>query len=243
MMLETRELTKQFGGFTAVDHVSMGFPEDELVAIIGPNGAGKTTFFNLVTGSLQPTSGELHFRDTEITNKTSEEIANLGLARSYQTSTLFEDLSAFRNVRVATLSNYNHYNFWRDTKDHIEANESADAVLDRVGLAHKRDVLAKNLSHGDRRRLEIAVALATEPHMLLMDEPTSGMSPEETQEVIELVSELATDIPIAIVEHKMSVVMAVADRIIVLHDGQKLAEGTPEEVKQNRHVREVYLGT
>jgi len=243
MILETRDLTKQFGGFTAIDHVSMGFPEDELVAVIGPNGAGKTTFFNLVTGSLKPTSGAIIFRGTDITDSSPEDIANLGLCRSYQTTTLFEELSVFRNVRIATISNHNYYRFWRETDDYTEANETAAAVLERVGLAEKRDVLTKNLSHGDRRTLEIGVALGTDPHMLLLDEPTSGMSPEETQEVINLVGNLATEFPIAIVEHKMSVVMAVADRIIVLHNGQKLAEGTPEEVRRNQDVREVYLGT
>jgi branched-chain amino acid transport system ATP-binding protein len=242
-LLETRNLTKTFEGLVAVDGVSVSFDADQLHAIIGPNGAGKTTFFNLLTGALEPTDGTIHFDGENITNESPVEIARRGLVRSYQETTLFDQLSVLENVAVAVQSTSNVYDFWTSSEAHPEILEEAEEILNRLSLAEERDQLVANLSHGDQRTLEIAVVLGTDPDLLLLDEPSSGMSPEETSEVIELVEELSEDLPIVLIEHKMSVVMQVSDRIMVLHNGQKIADGSPSEVRNDQQVQEVYLGS
>jgi len=241
-ILEASNLTKKFGEVLAVDGVSVSFDEDEVCAVIGPNGAGKTTFFNLLTGSLQPTAGTITFKDEEITGHSAAKIARQGVMRSYQITQLFEKLTVLENVRIAVQTDSNSYNFWNDASDMPELIEEAEEVLEYVGLEAKADVPAANLSHGEQRTLEIAIALGTHPEILLLDEPSSGMSPEETLDVIDIIHDLADDFPIVLVEHKMSVVMEVVDRIVVLHNGQKIADGKPEDVRQNETVREVYIG-
>lgn len=242
-LLETDGLTKDFSGLVAVDDVSISYGQDELLAIIGPNGAGKTTFFNLITGTLQPTSGQIWFNSEEITNSTPSEIARKGLIRSYQTTQVFEGLTVLENVRIAVQSKQSPFAFWNDAQGDEEMVSKASEVLRRVGLWGKHDEEAGNLSHGEQRTLEIAIALGADPELLLLDEPSSGMSPEETREVVELINSLAMDdLGIIFVEHKMSVVMDVADRIIVLHQGQVLADGPPEEVRGDTEVQRVYLG-
>lgn len=240
-ILEVDGLTRKFGGFTAVNHVTTTF-EDEICAIIGPNGAGKTTFFNLLTGVLEPTSGRIVFQGEDITAMSPEDIARQGLMRSFQITQLFEDLTTLENVRVAVQSTTGSYNFWRSIDDYPELTNRAEELLTRVGMEGKRDQLAANLSHGEQRTLEIAVALGTDPDLLLLDEPSSGMSPEETNDVIELLGALGRDIPIVLVEHKMGVVREVADRIVVLHRGEIIADGPPDVVRQDEQVRTVYLG-
>lgn len=240
-LLETQALTKQFDAIVAVDNVNATFEEGTLHAIIGPNGAGKTTFFNLLTGSLKPTSGTITFDGEDITPLSPSEIAERKLVRSYQVTTVFDGLSVLENVRVAVQARHSKYNFWKDTDDIPELIEEAERILNRVGLSEKRHATAANLSHGEQRTLELAIALGGDPKMLLLDEPSSGMSAEETADIIGLINELADDFTIILVEHKMSVVMQVADRIMVLHDGSVLAEGTPEEVRNDETVQRVYL--
>ena len=239
-ILRVENLRKQFEGIVAVDDVTAEFREDELHAIIGPNGAGKTTFFNLLTGALEPTSGTITFRGEDITHAKASDIARRGLIRSYQVTKLFDGLTVLENVAVAVQSNENAYNFWGEASPAV--TERAREILDRVDLSAKADSLASNLSHGEQRTLEIAVALGTDPELLLLDEPTSGMSPEETREVIELVGELREEFPVVLIEHKMSVVNEVADRILVLHNGKKIADDAPEAVRSDPEVRRVYLG-
>lgn len=242
-LLRTENLTKSFAGLTAVDHVSLDYDSDELLAVIGPNGAGKTTFFNLLSGTLPPTEGKIWFNSEEITNSSPSETAQKGIIRSYQTTQVFEGLSVEENVRLAVQSTRSHYKFWNNASTDEEMLSKTEEILRRVGLWEKRDQTADSLSHGEQRTLEIAIALGGDPDLLLLDEPSSGMSPEETSEVVELIGDLSKgDLGIIFIEHKMSVVMGVADRIIVLHQGQVLADGTPEEVRQNKDVQRVYLG-
>lgn len=240
-LLRTEGLTKRFDSVTAVDDVDATFEEGTLHAIIGPNGAGKTTFFNLITGALTPSSGTVHFDGEDITDLGPAEIAQRHLIRSYQVTTVFEELSVLENVRVAAQSQHSKYNFWQSADDFPEFIETAEQVLDRVGLLEKRDATAANLSHGEQRTLELAIALATEPKLLLLDEPSSGMSSEETAEIINLIRSLAEEITVVLVEHKMSVVMEVAERIKVLHNGEVIADGSPEAVRNDETVQRVYL--
>lgn len=238
-ILQVDDLTKEFEGLVAVDNVSAEFKNEELHAVIGPNGAGKTTFFNLLTGALTPTSGQIRFEGEDITNVGPSEIARRGIIRSYQVTKLFEELTVLENVSIAVQSDSMSYNFWQSTDPEI--GDRAHEILERVGLDRKADNLASDLSHGEQRTLEIAVALGTEPKMLLLDEPTSGMSPEETTEVIGLINQLREDFPVILIEHKMDVVNEVADKIMVLYNGEKIADDVPSEVQQNEEVRRVYL--
>jgi branched-chain amino acid transport system ATP-binding protein len=239
VILRVENLTKKFEGLTAVDSVSGEFLDDELHAIIGPNGAGKTTLFNLLTGALEPTSGSITFDGEDITDVGPSEIARRGIIRSYQITKLFDNLTVLENVAIAVQSNTNAYRFWEPAEP--EVTERAHEILDRIDLSGQSDQLAGNLSHGEQRTLEIAVALGTDPKLLLLDEPTSGMSPEETTDVINLVNQLQTDFPIVLIEHKMKVVNEVADKIMVLYNGQKIADDVPSVVQQNEEVRRVYL--
>lgn len=241
-ILQTNDIRKEFDGLVAVDDISVSFTEDELCSIIGPNGAGKTTFFNLLTGTLPPTSGTVTFQGTDITDLSASDIASEGLIRSYQITQLFKDITALENVYIAAQTNYNPYNFWSDVDDFPEIEDEAMTALAQVGLEDKHDSIASNLSHGEQRTLELAIALGSDPEMLLLDEPTAGMSAEETQAMITLIGDLAEELPVVLVEHKMSVVMSVSDRIIVLHNGQKIADGSPDEVRAESEVQRVYLG-
>ncbi|MFB6123300.1 MAG: ABC transporter ATP-binding protein [Haloferacaceae archaeon] len=241
-LLETKNLTKRFEGLVAVDDVSVSFDEDELHAIIGPNGAGKTTFFNLLTGTLQPSDGQVLFQGEDVTDLPPEQIARRGMIRSYQIQQLFLRNSVLENVRIAVQSNYNSYNFWQKADDKEEITEKARGILDRVGLSDKAEEDAQNLSHGEQRTLELAISLGPDPDLLLLDEPTSGMNAEETTGMIELIDDLADDVAIVLVEHKMSVVKEVADHIIVLHNGQRIADGSYDEVRTDEQVKRVYLG-
>ena len=239
--LETRKLTKAFGGLMAVSDVDFSLEREELRAIIGPNGAGKTTFFNMIAGNLPATRGQILFKGKEITALPTHRRSHLGISRSYQITNIFPDLSAFENVRVAVQSRIVHYNMWRDGDGLAEVNRKAEEILRSINLSDRRDIPAADLAHGEQRYLEIGIALATEPELLLLDEPTVGMSPEETRSTAEFIKQISKNLTIILVEHDMEVVMGISDRITVMHYGRVLAEGTPEEIRQNPEVQRVYL--
>ncbi len=240
-LLESRGLTMRFGGLTAVDAVDFQVRPGELRAVIGPNGAGKTTFFNMLTGVLPPTDGQILFQGQDITALPAHAVSRLGIARSYQVTNIFADLTVLENVRIAAQSRVTTYNLWANADRLVAVNERAATILALLGLADKRNLLAGALSHGEQRYLEIGIALATEPAFLLLDEPTAGMSPEETKRTAEFIRSIAGSVTIVLVEHDMEVVMGVSDRITVLNYGRVLAEGTPAEIRENADVRRVYL--
>ena len=242
-LLRTEDLVVQFGGLTALDRVNFALSRHEIRAIIGPNGAGKSTFFNCLAGVIRPTAGRIVFNGENVAGLSADRISRKGIARSYQITNILPNATVLENVRIAAQSRRHgwslltHYTTFRDVID------KAAAVLTSVGLGPKADALAANLSHGEQRTLEVAIALATEPRLLCLDEPTAGMSAAETQETIDLVRRIAGDLAILIVEHDMQVVMGLAHKITVLHYGAILAEGTPAEIQANPRVLEVYLKT
>ena len=243
-VLKTEMLSVQFGGLAALSQVNFEVARDEVRAIIGPNGAGKSTFFNCLTGVLRPTSGRILFNGGDITGLPSNEISQRGIARSYQITNILPNATALENVRIAAQSRRHAWNMIAHHSAFADINEKAEMALDSVGLLSKASDLAANLSHGQQRNLEIGIALATEPSLLCLDEPTAGMSAAETHETMQLVKRIGEkNLTILIVEHDMEVVMELADRITVLHYGTILAEGTPEEIQQNPKVLEVYLKT
>ncbi|HKF08717.1 MAG TPA: ABC transporter ATP-binding protein [Xanthobacteraceae bacterium] len=242
-MIRTEALTIRFGGLTALRGVNFEVGRGEVRAIIGPNGAGKSTFFNCLTGVLRPSSGRILFHGEDITGLSPDRISQKGIARSYQITNLLPNVTTLENVRIAAQSRRHGWSMLRHHRAYADLIEKAEAVLESVGLRAKADELAANLSHGEQRNLEIGIALATEPKLLCLDEPTAGMSTSETHETMELVRRIAKNLTILIVEHDMQVVMELAQRITVLHYGEVLAEGTPDEIQQNPRVLEVYLKT
>lgn len=242
-ILKTELLTVRFGGLAALAQVNFEVRRDEIRAIIGPNGAGKSTFFNCLTGVLRPTSGHILFNGDDITGLPSNMISQKGIARSYQITNILPNATVFENVRIAAQSRRHAWNMAKHHSAFADINGKAEEALDSVGLLPKARELAANLSHGEQRNLEIGIALATEPSLLCLDEPTAGMSAAETHETMQLVRRIAKNLTILIVEHDMQVVMELADRITVLHYGAILAEGTPEEIQRNPRVLEVYLKT
>jgi branched-chain amino acid transport system ATP-binding protein len=242
-ILRTELLTIRFGGLTALEDVNFTMARGETRAIIGPNGAGKSTFFNCLTGVLRPTSGRILFDGEDITGFPPNRISQKGIARSYQITNILPNATTLENVRIAAQSRRHGWSMLAHHRAFHDLIEKAEAVLHSVGLRSKADELAANLSHGEQRNLEIGIALATEPQLLCLDEPTAGMSAAETHETMALVRRIAKDLAILIVEHDMQVVMELAHRITVLHYGRVLAEGTPAEIQQNPRVQEVYLKT
>ncbi len=240
-LLKTEGLTKHFGGLTALAEVNFAVRPGDIRAIIGPNGAGKSTFFNCLTGVLPPTRGRIVFNGEDITGLPQHLISRKGIARSYQITNIMPGLTCFENIRVAAQSRKSGLFLLSHYRDHRDILERAEAVLESVGLRGKEEVPAASLSHGEQRDLEIGIALATEPKLLLLDEPTAGMSVAETRETMELIRRIARQVTILIVEHDMEVVMGLAQRITVLHYGEVLAEGTPAEIQSNPKVLEVYL--
>jgi branched-chain amino acid transport system ATP-binding protein len=241
-LLRTENLTRAFDSLRAVDRVSLTITQGELRSIIGPNGAGKSTFFRLIAGELAPTSGRIWFNGADITGLRQHRVARLGIAKSYQITNVFPRLTVLENVRVAVQGYRHSFNFWSRAGELTQTRDRALAILGSVHLDGKADRLAAHLSHGEKRHLEIAIALAAEPVLLLLDEPTAGMSPEETDETIILVKELAAGRTVVLVEHKMKLVMNISDRVTVLHQGQLLAEGSPAEIRANPRVQQTYLG-
>ncbi len=244
--LETRELTIRFGGHVAVDGVSSRFRPGELTAIVGPNGAGKTTYFNLISGQLAATAGQVLLNGRDLTRLSAPQRTRAGIGRAFQLTNLFPGLSVMENVRLAVQSAAGvHYDLLRPWMRHEELITRAEAVLERVALANRRNTLASALSHGDQRKLEVALMIALEPGIFMFDEPTAGMSVDEVPVVLSLIAQLKQDTSkiILLVEHKMDVVRSLADRIIVLHNGKLVADGTPAEVMSSAVVQEAYLGT
>ena len=240
-LLESRGLTKSFGGLTAVSGVDFRVRRGELRSVIGPNGAGKTTFFNLLTGVLAPSAGRIVWKGADITGLPAHAVSRRGIARSYQVTNIFGDLTVLENVRIAVQSRVTHYRFWSNADRLAGVTERAREILRHLGLTAKRHVRGAELSHGEQRYLEIGIALGTDPDFLLLDEPTAGMSPDETQRTAAFVRKLAGRLTIVVVEHDMDVVMGISDRITVLNYGEVLAEGTPAEIRENADVRRVYL--
>jgi branched-chain amino acid transport system ATP-binding protein len=242
-LLQTELLSVRFGGLAALSEVNFQVARDEVRAVIGPNGAGKSTFFNCLTGVLRPTGGRIIFNGEEITGLRSNLISQKGIARSYQITNILPNASVLENVRIAAQSRRHGWNMISDHSSFSDINTKAEASLQSVGLLGKAYELAANLSHGEQRNLEIGIALATEPKLLCLDEPTAGMSQVETNETKELIRRIGKNLTILIVEHDMEVVMELCHRITVLHYGQILAEGTPQEIQKNPKVQEVYLKT
>jgi branched-chain amino acid transport system ATP-binding protein len=242
-VLKTERLSVRFGGLAALSQVDFELARDEVRAIIGPNGAGKSTFFNCLTGVLRPTAGRVLFNGEDITGLPSNTISQKGIARSYQITNILPNASVLENVRIAAQSRRHAWNIVSHHSAFADINGKTEAAIDSVGLLSKAHELASNLSHGEQRNLEIGIALATEPTLLCLDEPTAGMSAAETHDTMQLVRRIAKDLTILIVEHDMQVVMELCHRITVLHYGEILADGTPEEIQRNPKVQEVYLKT
>jgi len=243
-ILETRGLTKEFRGFTAVDDVNLQVREGHIHALIGPNGAGKTTVFNLLTKFLPPTRGEILYRDKPITSMKANEIARLGLVRSFQISAVFAHMTAMENVRVALQRKLGtSFHFWKSEKSLEHLNDRAIALLDEVGLRDYADVLTVEMPYGRKRALEVATTLALEPTLMLLDEPTQGMGAEDVDRIVELIRRVSTGRTVLMVEHNLSVVSRLCDRITVLARGGVLAEGDYQDVSRNPLVREAYMGT
>jgi len=244
MLLRTEKISKHFGGLHAVQQVDFTLKKGQLKSIIGPNGAGKTTLFNLIAGVHEATAGKVFFEDRDITRMSLHQTSRLGITKTYQITHIFPGLSVFENVRIAAQSRQTSFNFWRTTHSFASLNEKTIDILQQVELLEKRNWFASTLSHGERRYLEIGIALATEPQVLLLDEPTAGMSVAETAMCAALIQRLNRELSLSIVlvEHDMSVVMGISEEILVLNEGRVLAEGTPKEVSDNREVQRVYLG-
>jgi branched-chain amino acid transport system ATP-binding protein len=243
-------ISVKFGGLVAVDDVSFDIPTGGVVSLIGPNGAGKTTFFNVLTGLYKPTSGTVTFDDKNITAKPPHKIAQAGVARTFQNIRLFGLMTAEENVMVAMHSHLKSgiistiLGTKKQRTEERESKKTARELLEFVGIGNTADQFARNLSYGDQRRLEVARALALKPKVLLLDEPTAGMNPQESKTFVDFVYRVRDekDVSILLIEHDMSVVMKVSERITVLDRGQKIAEGTPAEIKSNKRVIEAYLG-
>jgi branched-chain amino acid transport system ATP-binding protein len=243
-LLETENVTRKFGSLVAVDGVSLRFREDEFASIVGPNGAGKTTLFDLVTGGLPVTSGRIYVDGHETTNYEPHDLVELGLARSFQVTNIFPEMTVLENIAVTVQQDGEWYNFWRSRTTFEDTRERAREVMALLQLSKFRDETAQSLSHADQRMLEVALALATDPTVLLLDEPTAGMSRVQTDEFMEILSErVFPQVSLVImVEHDMEVVMEYSDRVIVLHKGSVLVDGTPDEVRTDEEVQRVYLG-
>ena len=241
-IIETKNVSKRFAGFKALNDVSVKIHPGMLTSIIGPNGAGKSTFFNMLSGSFPPSDGQIIFMGKDITGMRAHEFAHTGIAKSFQITNLFPNFTALENVRIALQAHVSRYGLWRRRSALQDLSEKAASLLSTVGLADRSDRFARELAHGQQRALEIAVALAAEPKLLLMDEPTAGMSPEETKVMMELIRKLVEQRTVVLVEHKMKMVMGISERIVVLHHGELIAEGTPDDIRANDLVKRVYLG-
>jgi len=246
-MLRTAGLTKRFGGLTAVDSVDFRLREGELCSLIGPNGAGKTTFFDLLTGTLEPTAGTIELRQNDewqsLTDASPAEVTQAGVHRSYQITNVFPERTVLENVRVAAqAAGSNAWKGWRNTNTFEDHIEEAHQVLDRVGLDSLADQPARALSHGEKRQLEVGIALAGDPDVLLLDEPNAGVSSESVDDIIDLIADVSRDHAVLLVEHNMDIVMNVSDRIVVLNQGAVIADDEPDIIRDDPDVQRAYLG-
>jgi len=242
-LLEIDELTRRFGGVIAADAITLAIPAGELHAVIGPNGAGKTTLIGLLTGEITPEAGAVRFDGSDITRLAVDRRNRLGLARSFQITSLFLDVTALDNVALAVQAHRGHsFRFWDDARREDELRDPAQAALERVGLGPRAAMRVDRLSHGEHRQLEIAMALATQPRLLLLDEPMAGMGPEESARMVALLRELKGSTTILLIEHDMEAVFALADRITVLVYGRVIASGEPAVIRADPAVRQAYLG-
>ena len=241
-ILEVQSVSRYFGKFQALHNITTRFQAGELTAIIGPNGAGKSTFFNVISGGIAPSSGTVHFEGRDTSSMAQHDYARAGIAKSFQITNVFKHLSAHENVRVALQMQTSRYQIFRSRAAYAEVSDKADALLVKVGLANSRSKLAGDLAHGQQRSLEVAMALACGPKLLLLDEPTAGMSPQETVVMMDLINQMAAERTIILVEHKMKLVMGLCKRLLVLHHGELLAEGSPDDIRRNAEVKRVYLG-
>ncbi len=243
-LLRTESLTKSFGALTAVNDVTFAVEAGALHSIIGPNGAGKTTLFNLLTGQLAPSAGRILFGARDITGTPAHGIAHLGISRSFQRTNVFPALSLLDNVWIAAFARHSSWAglVWRRAERYSELTERALAALGEVGLRDKAAEPARAISHGEQRQLELAIAIAPQPQLLLLDEPAAGLAPEETRRMVALVRRLKGRYTIVLIEHKIDIIMSISDRISVIHFGRLIAEGTPAEIQASPDVRRAYLG-
>ena len=243
LLLEAHGLRKSFGALIATDNVDFDVREGETHAVIGPNGAGKTTFIKQLSGELRPDAGKIHFAGEEITSLPEQRRSRKGLARSFQITSIYRDFSVLDNVALAVQAHAGHsFRFWRAAREDISLRQPAMQVLEQVGLEKRSNIIAANLSHGEQRQLEIAMALATQPRLLLLDEPVAGMGTDESQRIVEFLASLKGRKTLLLVEHDMDAVFTLADRISVLVYGRIIATGTPAEIRANEKVRAAYLG-
>jgi branched-chain amino acid transport system ATP-binding protein len=245
IVLETINLRKEFGGLVAVDDVSLRVRPNSLHAIIGPNGAGKTTFFNLLSGNIEPTRGQVIFKGRDITHQPIHRTIHAGIGRSFQITNIFPNLTVFENIRLAAQAlGKDNFKFWRPSASFQKYEERAWDVVEKVALKERAFTLARTLPHGDQRKLELGMILAPDPELLLLDEPTAGMAAEQVPELIALIQEVqqAGSKTVLLVEHNMNVVMRVSDVITVMHQGRVLAEGSPADITANSEVQTAYLG-
>jgi branched-chain amino acid transport system ATP-binding protein len=237
-----RGLTKRFGGLTAVDNVDLELESGKLNAIIGPNGAGKTTLFNLISAIIPADEGEVLFRGADLARAKPHQVVASGISRTLQIKSVFGGLSVADNLRIAVFTQRRVFDFIRPARGYAAVSERVDELLEAIGLTHLRNRLANTLSYGDLALLEIGLALANEPKLLLLDEPICGMSPSETEKTVAKIQELAKKIDVVLIEHDMEVVFAIAENVTVMANGRVLARGGPKEIANNREVQDVYLG-
>ena len=236
-------ITRRFGGLTAVDGISLSLAASERLAIIGPNGAGKTTLFRLIAGELRPTTGQVHLFGRDVTSLPVHRRARLGLSRTFQVSNLFAGLSVGENVRLAVQAqSRDQWRFWSPIRRRDPVGERVRAVLAEVGLRDREDHIVASLSHGEQRQLEIAMALAGDPRLLLLDEPAAGLSAAERAQLRDILEALPRSLPVVLIEHDMALALGLADRVLCMHNGRPLALGLPAEVRGNAEVQQVYLG-
>jgi ABC-type branched-subunit amino acid transport system ATPase component len=242
-VLRTNNLVKNFGGITVANKIDFSMSKGELRCLVGPNGAGKTTFFNLITGIIRPSEGDVFFMGRNITNLSTHRIARLGIARSFQVPNIYNGLSVTENIQIAAQQKYKTFNPLSSNRVPNEIINMITGLLDRFHLIHQKDSQASKLSHGEKRRLELAISLACEPKLLLLDEPCAGLTVAETEEIGRLIKDLSSQsISILLIEHDTKFVKKIADTITVLHRGEIVAEGSPEEIEKDEYVKDIYLG-
>lgn len=236
-------MEKTFPGVKAINSISWGVKENAIEAVIGPNGAGKSTLFNLLVGTLKPSDGNIYFKDSDITDKPTHIRAQMGLVKSYQTANVFDSMTVLENIRIAVQMRYSTYNFISNHQDLTETFESAHEIISKLKLMHHSDTVVNNLSHGQLKKVEVGIALATDPDIILLDEPTTGLEPEKTNEIIEmLISFLDNELKaIVFSEHDIDMVFEYADKITVLNQGRIIAKGPPTKISEDKNVQEVYL--